>query len=120
MNTINTTSCDLIMPEIMGNSCYTHENALKELCKLYGGKKRTAMEKTRFLSIKIGKKKSIAKFGARFLRQSQILKTTGGLRDFDSTIALRQAITGHKELSLAMIQPLMQGGLASTLVNYTI
>ena len=78
------------------------------------------MKKTRFLSIKIGKNKSFAKFGARFLRQSRILKTTGGLSNFDFTIALRQAITGHKELSPAMIQPLMQGGLASTLVNYMI
>ena len=78
------------------------------------------MDKTCFLSIKIGKNKSIAEFGARFFRKSQILKTTGGLSNFDSTIALRQAITGHKELSLAMIKPLMQGRLASTLVYYMI
>ena len=44
MNTIDNTSCDLIMPEVMGDYCYTYENALKELCKLYGSKKWTAME----------------------------------------------------------------------------
>ena len=42
------------------------------------------------------------------------------LSDFDYTITLRQAINGHKELSLAIFQPLMQGGLASTLMNYMI
>ena len=40
MNLINTTSCNLIMPEIMGDNCYTYENASKELCKLYGSEKR--------------------------------------------------------------------------------
>ena len=63
-----------------GDDCYTYENSLKELCKLYGSKKRTAMEKARFLSLKI-EKKSIDEFGARFLRQSQILIATGGLSD---------------------------------------
>ena len=45
MNTIGTTSCDLIMPEIMGDDCYTYENAINELCKFYGGKKKTTVEK---------------------------------------------------------------------------
>ena len=68
MNTIDTTSCDLIMTEIMGDDCYTYENALKELFKLYGSKKWTEMEKTRFLYINIGKNKSITEFAARFHR----------------------------------------------------
>ena len=55
----------------------------------------------------------------RFLRQSQILKTTGELHNLDSTIALRQAITGHKELLLAMIQPHMQADWLH-FVNYMI
>ena len=73
LNSLDSITLNLIMPGLPENFC-TYCTVCNKLIKLYGGKKQSTLEKTRFLSIKVAKDETIPSFGARFLCQAQILK----------------------------------------------
>ena len=107
---------ELVMPQF-GSKCRTYLDAREAAITCFGGEAFLASRKDAFMRIKFKENESIDEFADQFNYDAQILKGCGMLNTFDTKLALKYALEPYPQLSIAMVQPLIDDNPIPDLVE---
>ena len=117
VNCLDTASIELVMPHFTTNH-WTFKEAKDAIITEFGNAEQIATKKMEFLGIEFTEGESLADFADQFYASCQYLSGVGSLSEYDSKIAMTNALKPYHKIHIAMLPALVNNYKPINLVQY--